>query len=40
MKKSVKFALLGLAATGALLMAGCGDDKGAAKSAAYGEEQQ
>ena len=27
MKKSVKFALLGLAAAGALLMTGCGDDK-------------
>ena len=40
MKKSVKFALLGLAAAGALLMAGCGDDKGAAKSAASGEAQQ
>ena len=40
MKKTVKFALLGLAAAGALLMAGCGDDKGAAKSAASGEAQQ
>ena len=40
MKKSVKFALLGLAAAGALLMAGCGDDKGTAKSAASGEAQQ
>ena len=40
MKKSVKFALLGLAAAGALLMAGCGDDKGIAKSAASGEAQQ
>lgn len=40
MKKSVKFALLGLAAAGALLMAGCGDDKGVAKSAASGEAQQ
>ena len=40
MKKSVKFVLLGLAAAGALLMAGCGDDKGAAKSAASGEAQQ
>lgn len=39
-EKSVKFALLGLAAAGALLMAGCGDDKGAAKSAASGEAQQ
>ena len=40
MKKSVKFALLGLAAAGALLMAGCGADKGAAKSAVSGEAQQ
>ncbi len=40
MKKSVKFALLGLAAAGALLMTGCGDDKGTAKSAASGEAQQ
>lgn len=39
-EKSVKFALLGLAAAGALLMAGCGDDKGTAKSAASGEAQQ
>ncbi len=40
MKKSVKFALLGLAAAGAFLMAGCGDDKGAAKPAASGDQAQ
>ncbi len=40
MKKSIKFALLGLAAASALAMAGCGDDKKAEAPAASGQQGQ